>query len=286
MFSFLKPKATPTFKANVEKFWEWYTGVAPRFYQVIEAKKSASLADEVSAKINELLPGFAWCFGPGAGGEGHSFTLSGEGMINRQLLAQYWQSRAPSLPGWTFYASRQASSSDRMKSVAIQIGGRQFSPLEFWLTPSLNAETESIDLDVWHPQLNELAERQRWTVLFLFLDEALGEYGTQLYLGHLGFGDKHLGEAMPMTELSAFVEKTLRETGWKKYPPGENYTGYSCNEPGNDFSRHDIIAGTTAHFRLVTDFSKAQGKLADPLAGTGADFVYVAFDASILPQGD
>ncbi len=57
--------------------------------------------------VNELSPGFAWVFGPGADGIGHSFTLSGEGVIHRQLLALQWLSRAPVINGWTFYAARQ-----------------------------------------------------------------------------------------------------------------------------------------------------------------------------------
>ena len=43
--------------------------------------------------------------GPGENG-GHSFTLSGEGNLHRQLLTQYWVSRAPTLEGWTFYPAR------------------------------------------------------------------------------------------------------------------------------------------------------------------------------------
>ena len=69
MFSFLKKKppiaAEQTFKKRVELFWKWYAEVAPEFYAKIEAKQSASLAPAVIAKIDQLLPSFAWVFGPG-----------------------------------------------------------------------------------------------------------------------------------------------------------------------------------------------------------------------------
>jgi len=73
----LRPKEL-TFKTRVCRFWEWYGQAAPRFYQTIQEGQCVSLAEEVSSKVDELIPGFAWVFGPGADGKGHSFTLSGE----------------------------------------------------------------------------------------------------------------------------------------------------------------------------------------------------------------
>ena len=76
MFSLFKRKAAAsieaTFKTRVQRFWRWYTEVAPRFFQTIETGKDPNLAEEVSTKVDELIPGFAWVFGPGADGRGHS----------------------------------------------------------------------------------------------------------------------------------------------------------------------------------------------------------------------
>jgi hypothetical protein len=171
MLSLFKRKSPPptdlTFKQRVERFWQWYAQVAARFYNVIESKDSLSLAGEVSSNVDKLIPGFAWVFGPGENNVGHSFTLSGEGDPHRQLLSIYWLSRAPKLSGWTFYASRQPSS---IRGQRIEIGERKFDPLEFWLTPTINREGEKLDIAVWHPLFKQMEERERWTVLFLFLD--------------------------------------------------------------------------------------------------------------------
>jgi hypothetical protein len=152
MFSVFKrsvvAKQELTFKIRVQRFWEWYSEVAPRFYQTIEAKKCDSLATEVSAKVDEMLTGFAWVFGPGANGNGHSFTLTGEGVLHRQLLAMFWHSQAPILLGWTFYYARQPGS---IQGVCINIAGKVFNPIEFWITANLNQNSEKVDLIVWHP---------------------------------------------------------------------------------------------------------------------------------------
>ena len=82
-----------------------YASVADRFYREIEARRCSGLADEVSENVDKHLTYFAWVFGPGAAGKGHSFTLTAEANRHRQFLTQYWQGRAPKLPGWTFYHS-------------------------------------------------------------------------------------------------------------------------------------------------------------------------------------
>ena len=47
----------------------------------------------------------------------------------------------------------------------------------------------------------------------------------------------------------------------------------------------DIAVGSTMHPRLINEYLGAEGELEDPLSGTGADYVFVTFDARILPAG-
>jgi hypothetical protein len=140
-------------------------------------------------------------------------------------------------------------------------------------------------MTVWHPLFAKLAESDRWTVLFLVLDEALGEFGTQSWIGQIKMTDSRLADAMPLKELPAFVSSTEVETGWKKYAPTDTWTGYQMKEPHDRFRRGDIIAGTTCNMTLLDEFLQSEDRLEDPLAQTGADYLFVKFDASILPEG-
>jgi len=286
MFSLFKKKPplteTVTLKTRVELFWKWYAEAAPRFFQTIEAGKCPDLAAEVSAKVDELLPGFAWVFGPGENGQGHSFTLSGEGNLHRQLLTLYWFSQAPNLPGWTFYPSRQPGS---IEGKRIKIGEQTFNPIEFWITPSINPKKEKVDIIVWHPLFSALKDKDKWTILFLFLDEVLGEYGTQQSIGEIKLGNEHLADAIPLSELLGFIKKTESEAGWKKYLPGQAGTIYKQPQPHDEFLRGDIMVGSTVHLVLINEYAKSKGEYKDPLEGTGANYVFITFDASILPKG-
>ena len=249
---------------------------------MVNAGKSSSLVEEMSAKVDELGPGFAWVFGPGADSNGHSLTLSGEGVLYKQLLTQYWLSQAPVLPGWTFYPSRQ---SGKVDGIWMDIDGQRFDPMEFWITPSVDCDAEKIDLCIWHPLFAKLGERERWTPVFLFLDEVLGEFGTQQWIGEVKLNDLRLRESVPLNELPIFIKTQGEERGWNKLNPGEEVVLYTLKEPHNHFPRGDIITWATVCPDLLKDYLKAEGQMDDPLAGTGADYIYARFDNKFLPAG-
>ena len=51
--------------------------------------------------------------------------------------------------------------------------------------------------------------------LFLFLDETLGEYGTQQWIGEIKVNNERLDQSMPLSELLEFTAQLEREKGWK-----------------------------------------------------------------------
>ena len=275
--------AGPAFKARVQDFWRWYAERSATFYDALEQKQSARLEPEVSAKVDDLLPEAGWVFGVDPGRNGYSFTLTGEGNLHLQFLTEYWRKQAPIIQGWTFYSSRQPSND--LERWQIEFGGEKFDPREFWLAPGLDKECEKIDLMVWHPLFPKLPESNRWSVIFLVLDEALGEFGTEIWIGEINMSDERLAGAFPLKELPAFISKTERETGWKKCAPTEAWTGYQIKDPHDRFRRDDIIVGTTANPKLLQEYLQSEDKLEDPLRNTGADYVFVQFSNETLPEG-
>jgi hypothetical protein len=287
MFSLFKRKpaaatAETTFKARVDQFWQWYAGASAFLYRTIEEGRARELPNEVSANVNAVIHGCSWVFGPGED-DGHSFTITGEANPHRQLLTAYWVSRAPKLKGWTFNPARQPARS--VEDICLRVGDDQFEAKAVWLTPAVNTETEHIDITVWHPLFPKLDDRARWMIIFLLLDEALGEIGTQNWIGHIDINDQKLSGAIPLEELRAFTERVRADHAWKKGGPGERWTVYRPNHDPTDEPRGDIFVGSTSVIRLIDEFMEADGQMKDPLAGTGADYVYIAFDASILPKG-
>ena len=274
--------APVTLKQRVAAFWEWYGSVAERFYEEIENKRCGELQPEVSAKVDVLLPDMGWVFGPGEGGEGHSFTLTPEGNAHKRLVAQYWLRCAPQLPGWTFYGSRQPSELHR-GGHSIRIDGKEFGAHEIWLTPQVDADREVVDLMVWHPLFEQIEERLRWTVTFLWLDEALGEDGVSQRIGEIKLGDEKLAGAIPLSELPEFISELERDREWRRIPPHARYFSYQRKNPARGAGlREDILTGTTRHLKLIQDFPMET----NPLGKIGVEYVMVAIPMSLLPDGE
>ena len=270
------------FKQRVEKFWDWFRKHAARFHQTVEQGQSPMLAPEVSARVNELLPGFAWVFGPGKRQGEHSFTLSPEGNLAKQFLSDFWLSLAPSLPGWIFYGSRQPSQG----TSTIQIGDDSFEAKALWVIPNPNEQKRCLDLTLWHPKFAKLAEQARYQLTFLWLDEVLGEHGTANWVGTMGFSDQSFKDAIPITELPQLLETTKTQFGWKKEPPGKAFTLYKYQpSPSRRFLRDDVITGITRFPDSLGLFINTQGKMKDPVADLGADLIFATFPANILPKG-
>jgi hypothetical protein len=143
-----------------------------------------------------------------------------------------------------------------------------------------------VDLTVWHPLYAGVNEDEaRLGAFFIFLDEVLGEYGTGQWIGSVTPSDKQLADAIPLTELWGFIDKLESEKGWQKLPPGDVAVVYEREDPENRFLRDDVFVGSTALYELIVDYYEAEGDLEDPLAGTGADYVFVSMDVQFLPEG-
>ncbi|MES2596841.1 MAG: hypothetical protein V4662_15970 [Verrucomicrobiota bacterium] len=278
--------ASLTLKERVAWFWEWFSASAERFHDAIEARQCSDLQPETSQAIDRWLPHMAWVYGPGENRAGHSLTLSGEGSLPKQFVAEYWQSQAPKIAGWTFYASRQPSGSFDSVTLRLEKEHETFKQIEFWLFPYVNEETERIDITVWHPSIERLPERVRFMALFLMLDELLGEYGTQNWIGEIKFSDELLKRSVPIGELREVISDLQSQQGWKKYSPTETYSAYHLKDLRQQGPRSDTVAGSSRFFQLLGDYFEAHGPCKHPLADLGVDLVYVSIPTKHFHQGD
>lgn len=232
--------------------------------------------------VDKLFPELAWVYGPGANKQGHSLTITGEGIEHRQLLARYWLSQAPEIPGWTFYASRQAGP---IKGHVIELQDLRIDPKEIWVTPSLDRDAQKIDLTVWHHAWEHISEKTRWTIVFLFLDEALGEYGTQLWIGELTFGKDRLANSFPLEELASYVTDSVGQEDWKRGLPGDEWTLFKIKPSEVDYPRSDLFTLSTAAPQLFRTYMDEKEAMPDLLAGSGADYIYVSIERAFFPEG-
>lgn len=289
-----KSRKKQTFRERVDQFWEWFPTVASDYAGRLENDQSDRVVPEVQKQMNVLLPGLSWVFGPGPDGvgqKGNSFTVTGEGQIAKQLLAQFWLSRQVPVPGWTFYGSRQPSSEEFVRNMAIGFGDDdQVDAETFLIRTEVDEEAENIDITAWHPAFEHLDEEHHGQILFIFLDEALGEFGTQTWIGQIEIAPVSEGKnTRSLADLPRFIETVAEYHQWEKLSPMDSYTGYQAADDAEltDAPRGDTIVGTTCIPHIIFDYLENEGRLSeDPLADTGAEFGYIAIDGSVFPEGE
>lgn len=274
-----------TLKQRVDEFWIWFETNASRFYDTIDDKRCGDLTNEVSTAVNRWFPGMAWVFGPGAHGIGHSFTLTGEAVLPKQFVTQYWLGRAPQIDGWTFYSTRQADTAPGHFAITLCATEEKFRPIEFWVSPYIDEQDEKIDLAVWHPSINRVSERDRFTALFLILDELLGEIGTQRWIREIKFSENSLQKSMPIPELVEFVQSAQSLHAWKQYHPTETWIGYRMRERSGEWLRSDTVAGSSRYFKLVGAYLDTEGPCEHPLPDFGIDYVFATIPTSYFEKG-
>ena len=286
VFGFGKSSCETTFKDRVTAFWDWFPGVADRFFETIEAGRCRDLTTEVDDFMQTTLPHLGWVFGSGENG-GHAFTVTGEGQVAKQLLAEYWHSRAVEIPNWTFYGSRQPTPAENLNNLAIAIGEQEEVDVEtLTLKTSVDDESQTIDIIAWHPALERVPQEHHYQILFLLLDEVLGEFGTQTWLGDISIEPIAPHEKnKSLAELPEFIRQVSNYHKWDKLPPLKSYSLYQVSNQTTS-RRGDTVVGTTGIPNIIFRFLENDGTLPeDPFEGTGAALAYVAMDSSVFPDG-
>lgn len=286
--AFWNKKPKQTFRQRVDEFWDWFPTAAPGYRQLLLDKRGNEVVEDAGRKLEKLLPGICWGFGIEDTDEGRvTFNLTGEGHIAKQLLAEHWLSAQSSVLGWKFFGSRQPSLPDALKNMSIAVGGNLAVDAEtFLLRTTVDEENEIVDIAAWHPAFDQLGEEHHLPILFIFLDEALGEFGTQTWLGDIRIdATVSRGETRSLADLPKFIDSIQKYHEWEKSDPLDSYTGYEVPEQ-NAGRRGDSLFGTTCIPDIVSEFLNNDGRLTeDPLPGLGAEFVYVAVDGTVFPDG-
>lgn len=266
-------KNNATFRERVLEFWEWFPTVAESIASTLKGESPSDVVSEFAEDIREKIGGLSWVFGPGKGQGRFSLTVTGEGQKAKQLLSHYWLSQAIEVPGWDFYCARQPAPAEILAGLAIDVAGSSVDVETLMVATAIDSENKVVDIKAWHDEFENIEVEGRFQILYLFLDEALGEYGTQTKLGSIEFTSDP--DAKPLVELPGFLDGLWAEKGWEELSPLEIYSGYQ-SEPTGGFERSDTFAGYSCVPQVVLGFLNNQGCLEeDPVEGTGAEYLFV-----------
>lgn len=280
-------KALPTFKQRVNHFWDWLSDFSDRHQISDDEDITDEVIEEFASYIAEFFPRFAWSLGPSEIGSGSSLTFSGNGDKLTQKLCRYWLEQAKPIEGWEFSAARQPCSPDQIAEMRISVGGEDeidFSEFQFRLTP--NDKDQVFETVVWHPAFEGMPDENRFQILFLMLDEALGEFGTSMWIGEIKLEPIEADQqTVRIEQLGSIIQQWATKSGWDKPEPLDQYTLYEL-DPVGDFPRGDTLIGISLIPAVIDELIDYEGTLPeDPLEGTGAELVYLRLDRAIFVEG-
>lgn len=157
---------------------------------------------------------------------------------------------------------------------------------DFYILPKPNQENKKIDIEVYCDKLSKSDKQTQLSYTFLILDMCLGESYTETAIGVIEPAHRKKRKMIPLKELYGFLTNTFAENGWTlSENPDDTWTGYQLepNQTGRPY-RDDVLFGYTSHTGLIRDYLQGERGNIDYLRSVGADYVFIAYNHSHIPQ--
>lgn len=198
----------------IADFWSWWPTEAAAIAEGFRSKSGLSkeVVDKISALVTAIEPSLDWEFGPGKKSE-HHLCLSGKGDPALRVVAERWKRRAPKDDEvWEFYAARQGGHAVGM---SLEFGGHKlsFDDLAFAVDPE--DAREIVHLTAFHEAFASMPDaKMRMRVVFIALDNLLGEDGVERWVGRVELAETKPENALGLAALDTFVsEFAAKATG-------------------------------------------------------------------------
>ena len=162
-------------------FWRWFTEheEAYRNFEV-NGPEQDRLFGEMDRALHRVHKGLQFVFDSGGSGT-RKLVISADGMRDLIPVVQRLMAAAPELPGWKFTAFRPRMTD--VAGVTLHIGVAEIGMSDLWF--ALRSEGDRIGLDIYLPGVVLANQDQGYTIAFLMLDTALGEYDVMTRVGSL-----------------------------------------------------------------------------------------------------
>jgi hypothetical protein len=201
-------------KAGIEAFWAWWPTVKGKLDESISSREGfdQTLIQEINRRVAEIGPDLDWELGKGRE-SAHHLCLSGHGDPLGRLLAERWLACAPERDDrWEYHAARQAAP----PGMSLEMGGQRIELEDFVFSIEEDESRELLDIVGYHPSFPAIEdENLRNRMLFIALDQALGEDGVERWIGSVDLSDDEIEDGAPLQGLREAVadlrERATRE---------------------------------------------------------------------------
>ncbi len=276
------------FRGRTEEGWSSFLAGEGELRALMDQEDREAVGRELVDRCTELLsPAFAdVAFELGRNGEKYELILVPEGDRTRMFQLAYFQKRAPQevLDRWNILVGRTRSSGFRLR-----MGGRDIA-LEDVLVWAEKTEDNGVGLRLYCEKLAPLwseDQNQVYNIIYILLDQSLGELAAMRYVDYLDILDAPAeGAAMTLDQLADFVAAEVDPEGWPQANDpelaGERYTAYK-GKPSEEEEwplRADVYVGVTCCVPLLKGYFQGDNYYMDRLHRDGVvpGFFYYPLD--------
>ena len=270
------PFADKPFRVRVDECWKNFVKEEAVLRQLIDSKADR---EQISEELHKLLsPAFANTYAEvGRKGDKYDLILSLEGDWASLFSRSYFKNRAPKevLEKWNIYVGRQ-SDGYAVEKFQIVMGDNSVcaSDLCLW-TEWRNG---CADLSVYCEKMLPLIKgniNAAYQLLYILLDQAIGELAEMKFLGEIKFLDEPLDRpSIAIQDLMDDLTSNLPMTKEQLLDADryiDLYSAYRINpDPSsNDGTRGDIISGSTCFLSLMNGYYSDKSYAMDSLEEDG-----------------
>ncbi len=163
----------------IAAFWRWWDQGRVEVLEHFEGHGEATIVDALSARVDAIHPTLTWEFGPGRR-RAHHLAVSAGGDPTLRVVAERWRSDAPADVDFEFYAARQRCSE---LTGSLRFGPTRLDMENFRVGVRVDESRQRFDLFVYHPAFSDVHEDEIPRMMWVVLDNALGEDAVQTWIG-------------------------------------------------------------------------------------------------------
>lgn len=158
-----------------QRFWQWFQSNETSLFDFEKDKERTF--DRLAEAMHKVNPELTFEFGPKRDGR-RDFVISADGIKKAFPAVEALYATAPSLPRWNVIKFRPRRSPNdismgnlTVKASSVRVG--------------IERNGGKVDLTLFVPGYSEDARSAFLPIVYLILDEALGEYDVETYVGFI-----------------------------------------------------------------------------------------------------
>lgn len=275
------------YRVRVENCWKKFIKEEAVLRQLIDVKAGR---EDISEELHKLLsPAFEDVYAEvGRNGDKYDLILNLEGDWSRLFSRAYFMSKAPKevLEHWNIIVGRK-SNGQAIDRFRIEMGGHSVcaSDICIW-TEWMNG---FVNLSVYCEHMLPLIKgniNAAYNILYILLDQAVGELAEMKFIGDIKFLDEPLER--PSMSITGLMDDMVNNLSLSKEQLLDTnryidmYSAYRMNpdETSKDGKRRDIISGATCFLPLMNDYYADKTYMNDSLKkdGISSGFLFYPID--------